>query len=65
MIEAAWLALTDIWTPPFRAVLWKSLALTLALLILIWFGLQALVVMVADWPSPGSRPRWRSSPASG
>jgi CysZ protein len=51
MIEAAWLALTDIWTPPFRAVLWKSLALTLALLILIWFGLQWLVVTFADWPS--------------
>ncbi|WP_029077147.1 sulfate transporter family protein [Kaistia adipata] len=51
MLQAAWLALTDIWTPPFRAVLWKSLALTLALLILIWFGLQALVVMFADWPS--------------
>jgi CysZ protein len=51
MIQAAWLALTDIWTPPFRAVLWKSLALTLALLILVWFGLQALVVAFADWPS--------------
>jgi CysZ protein len=51
MIQAAWLALTDIWTPPFRAVLWKSLALTLALLIVIWFGLQWLVVTFADWPS--------------
>ncbi|BCP55925.1 cysteine biosynthesis protein [Kaistia sp. 32K] len=51
MLQAAWLALTDIWTPPFRSVLWKSLGLTLVLLILVWFGLQALVVHFADWPS--------------
>ncbi|MCX5580797.1 sulfate transporter family protein [Kaistia terrae] len=51
MLSAAWLALTDIWTPPFRAVLWKTLGLTLVLLIGIWFGLQALVVHFADWPS--------------
>ncbi|WP_092496366.1 sulfate transporter family protein [Faunimonas pinastri] len=36
MIEAASLALSEIWTRPFRAVLWKSLALTLALLAVFW-----------------------------
>jgi len=51
MLSAAWLALSDIGTPPFRAVLWKTLALTFVLLIGIWFGLQALVVYFADWPS--------------
>ncbi|WP_018182341.1 sulfate transporter family protein [Kaistia granuli] len=51
MLSAAWLALTDIWTPPFRSVLWKSLALTLVLLVGVWFGLQWLVVTFADWPS--------------
>jgi len=51
MLAAAWLALSDIGTPPFRAVLWKTLGLTLVLLIGVWFGLQALVVTFADWPS--------------
>lgn len=50
MLSAAWLALSDIPTPPFRAVLWKSLGLTLALLLLLWLGLQALVVHFAAWP---------------
>ncbi|MCX5495015.1 sulfate transporter family protein [Kaistia dalseonensis] len=51
MLTAAWLALNEILTPPFRSVLWKSLGLTILLLILAWFGLQALVLHFATWPS--------------
>lgn len=53
MLQAATLALSEILTPPFRAVLWKSLGLTLALLALAWVGLQALVthfITVPDYP---------------
>ena len=48
MIEAARLALADIFSPPFRAVMWKSLGLTLALLFLIWLGLEALLGWLVD-----------------
>ncbi len=51
MLAAAWLALNDLPTPPFRAALWKMLGLTLLLLLLAWFGLQALVLHFAVWPS--------------
>lgn len=51
MLSAAWLALSEILTPPFRAVLWKSLGLTILLLLLAWFGLQGLVVHFAAFPS--------------
>jgi CysZ protein len=44
MIDAAVLALGDIVSPPFRAVLWRSLALTFALLVALWLGLEWLVV---------------------
>jgi len=50
MFTAARLALSEILTPPFRAVLWKSLGLTLLLLVLAWLGLQALVLHFAVWP---------------
>ncbi len=51
MLGAAWLALNDLPTPPFRAALWKMLGLTLLLLVLAWLGLQALVLHFAVWPS--------------
>ncbi|MBZ9935820.1 sulfate transporter family protein [Mesorhizobium sp. BR1-1-16] len=51
MLGAAWLALSDLPTPPFRAALWKMLGLTLLLLLLAWLGLQALVLHFAVWPS--------------
>lgn len=50
MIDAAMLALADLATPPFRAVLLKMLALTLLLLGLAWIGLQAIVLHFAVWP---------------
>ena len=48
MIEAARLALADILSPPFRAVMWKSLGLTIGLLAVIWLGLEALLGWVVD-----------------
>jgi CysZ protein len=48
MIDAARLALSDILSPPFRAVMWKSLGLTIGLLIVIWFGLEALLGWLVD-----------------
>ena len=44
MITAALDAFEQIFTPPFRAVFWKSTALTLVLLALVWGGLERLVV---------------------
>lgn len=44
MIDAAALAFRDILSPPFRAVLWKSLGLTLGLLVALWALLEWLVV---------------------
>jgi CysZ protein len=42
MIDDAIDAFAQIFTPPFRATLWKSLGLTVLLLVLIWFGLDRL-----------------------
>src|SRR5208282_2316140 len=44
MLEDALAAANQIFTPPFRAVLWKTLALTLALLGLVWIALHKLLV---------------------
>jgi CysZ protein len=52
MIEAARAAAIQILTPPFRKVLWKTLALTLALLCLIWIALHKLIVTGAALPYP-------------
>ena len=42
MIEDAVAAFAQIFTPPFRATLLKSLGLTIALLLALWFGLDRL-----------------------
>lgn len=52
MLEAALTAASQIFTPPFRAVLWKTLGLTLALLALAWAGLHKLIVAGAVLPYP-------------
>ena len=44
MLDDALAAFRQIFTPPFRAVLIKTLALTLVLLALIWLGLDRLVL---------------------
>lgn len=43
MIQDALAAFRQIFSPPFRRVLWKSVALTLAILVLAWFGLERLI----------------------
>jgi CysZ protein len=44
MFDAAFAAASQIFTPPFRTVLWKTLALTLALLGLVWIALHKFIV---------------------
>ena len=55
LVSAASRALAQILSPPFRSVLWKSLGLTIALLAVAWFGLEALVSglllpVLGPWP---------------
>ena len=52
MLQSAALAFRDIFSPPFRVVLVKSLALTIALLIALWLLLQWLLAgwVAAPWP---------------
>ena len=52
MLTAAANAFSAVLSPPFRAVLWKSLGATLLLLVLAWFGIQALLAafVVVPWP---------------
>lgn len=48
MFSAARLALSEIFSPPFRAVLWKSLGLTIAVLVVFWLGFEALLSWAID-----------------
>ena len=48
MISDARLALAEIFSPPFRSVLWKSLGLTIAILLIVWLALQALLTWAID-----------------
>lgn len=50
MISAAQLALSQIVSPPFRTVLWKSVGLTLALLAALWIVIQAVVLQFLVLP---------------
>jgi CysZ protein len=52
MLSDAIDAFEQIFTPPFRAVLWKSLALTLVLLAFIGVGVDRFVItyVTAPWP---------------
>jgi CysZ protein len=50
MLDAAALALRDILSPPFRGVLWKSIGLTLALLVGLWVALQWLLTHYVNLP---------------
>ncbi|MCQ8784301.1 sulfate transporter family protein [Mangrovibrevibacter kandeliae] len=47
ILSAAFRALSDVLSPPFRAVLWKTLGLTVLVLIGGWFAVQALFEHVA------------------
>lgn len=50
MLDAAVKAINQVLSPPFRSVLWRSLGLTLALLVVIWLALQALLGHFLDLP---------------
>jgi CysZ protein len=50
MIDAALAAAVQILSPPFRAVLWKTLALTLLLLGVLWIAAEKLVVAYVHLP---------------
>jgi CysZ protein len=52
MIQDALDAFAQIFTPPFRAVLFKSLGLTIAILIIAWFGLDRLLVSFVGFGPP-------------
>ena len=52
MIDAALRAVAQIFAPEFRAVLWRSLGITLALLILVWFSLEGLLQLFVTVPYP-------------
>ncbi|NBN80146.1 sulfate transporter family protein [Microvirga tunisiensis] len=52
MFTDALRAFGQVFEPPFRAILGKSLAFTLAVLLVIWIGLQALVAGYVDLPYP-------------
>ena len=43
LIQSALAALRQTFSPPLRAILWKSLGLTLGILALAWFGLTRLI----------------------
>jgi CysZ protein len=59
MLDSALAAARQILTPPFRAVLWKTLALTLALLATIWAFLHKLIVAGVGLTHP-----WAAAPLS-
>jgi CysZ protein len=50
MFNAARLALLQILSPPFRAVLWKSIGITLLVLIGGWFAIEALLSSLVAVP---------------
>jgi CysZ protein len=52
MFDTALAAASQILTPPFRTVLWKTLALTLALLGVVWIALHKLLVAGVALPYP-------------
>lgn len=52
MIHSASLAFNQIFSKPFRSVLWKALGMTFVLLILVWIGLQGLVTFFLAAPFP-------------
>lgn len=52
MMSSALRALTQIFEPPLRAIFWKSLGYTLALLFVVWLGINAAVSMLVTLPYP-------------
>lgn len=47
IFTSASLALSDLFSPPFRATLWKSLGLTAVVLVVLWFGVETVFEWLA------------------
>ncbi|HQF30304.1 MAG TPA: sulfate transporter family protein [Hyphomicrobiales bacterium] len=52
MLEAALLAFSDVFSKPLRGVLWKTLGITIALLVMIWFAMEGALGLFVDVPYP-------------
>lgn len=52
MIEAAFRALADVFSPAFRKVLWKALGLTILLFIAILVAVEVAISMLTGFPWP-------------
>ena len=48
MIDDAIKAITQLFSPPLRAVLWKSIGLALALIVVVGIVLERLIVHLVD-----------------
>jgi CysZ protein len=58
MIDDALASLRDMFSPPFRSVLYKSLGLTLALLAMLWLALERLAI----WMTTGGASWFQGAP---
>lgn len=52
MLSDALRAFGQVFEPPFRAILMKSLAFTLAVLLVVWIALQGVIAAYVDLPYP-------------
>ncbi len=52
MLSAAFKALNDVFSPGFRAILWKALGLTIALFIALIIAIEAAISVFAAFPWP-------------
>jgi len=52
MLSDASRAFRELFEPPFRAIFWKLLGFTLAVLLVVWIALQGLVAAFVELPYP-------------
>lgn len=62
MLDAAFKAFGQMWTQPLRAVLFKSIGLSLILIVLIGIGLQRLFAWLADSGAAWAEGAWAGTP---
>lgn len=63
LVSAISKTLTELFSPPFRGVLWKSIGLTIALFVALWFALEALasvflLPLLGPWPWVATAIAW-------
>lgn len=49
MLAIASRSFSEVLSPPFRAILWKSLGITIALLVVVWLSIQGAVAYFIDF----------------